>query len=58
MLRKRILRYHGFGTIYYSSKKKFVGEWYENKRFGQGIEYDENGKIEREGKWNNNNFVG
>ena len=43
--------FDGHGTFYWKYGRKYVGQLKENKRFGKGIQYNEDGTIEREGDW-------
>lgn len=51
----------GRGTAYYSgtgNREWYTGEWHEDQRFGQGIEYDENHNIICDGFFENDQFIG
>ena len=45
-----------FGTYPYASGRKYVGEWKNGEKHGQGIFTFVDGRIE-EGMWKNNNFL-
>jgi len=45
-----------FGTYPYASGSKYVGEWKNGEKHGQGIFTFVDGRIE-EGMWKNNNFL-
>ena len=46
-------KYHGQGTITYSSGAKYVGEWKNDRPNGQGTEYNTDGSIGYQGEWCN-----
>ena len=45
----------GYGKEYYSNTEtvKYEGCFYDGKRFGKGVLYDRNGRIEYNGLWKN-----
>ena len=45
----------GYGKEYYSNTEtvKYEGYFYDGKRFGKGVLYDRNGRIEYDGLWKN-----
>ncbi|KAK8824303.1 hypothetical protein WA556_003626 [Blastocystis sp. ATCC 50177/Nand II] len=45
-----------YGTQYYPDIQKvnYVGEWFEEKRWGRGTQYDRNGNTVFDGEWMNN----
>ncbi|AXT20960.1 hypothetical protein D7030_00325 [Flavobacteriaceae bacterium AU392] len=49
---------HGWGVMYYSDGTKHHGKWKNNKRHGKGKVYDKEGKLVKEGKWENDIFIG
>lgn len=46
-----------FGTYTYPSGNKYVGEFFQDKRNGQGIFYSSNGSIISQGTWSYDNLV-
>ena len=48
----------GMGAFTLPNGTKFVGEYREDKRNGKGIEYGADGKVLRQGSWENDAFVG
>ena len=49
---------HGNGSYYYADGRTYVGEYYNGKKEGRGVEYDSNGKIFKKGRWRENRFDG
>ena len=47
-----------YGTRYYSDIQKvdYVGEWFEGKRWGRGVQYDRNGDVIIDGEWVNDDY--
>ncbi len=48
----------GDGTYIWSDGGRYVGQWKDHKMHGKGVEYDYDGKIIREGLWDNGNYIG
>ena len=48
----------GKGTFIYADKRKYVGEFKQNKMEGQGTTYDPSGQIMYEGEWQANKMHG
>lgn len=48
---------HGKGTMYYSDGSKHYGKWKNNKKNGKGQVYDKNGKLIKDGIWENDIFI-
>ena len=49
--------HHDQGTFTFAGVNKYVGDYKDGKRNGQGIEYASNGSITRQGRWENNSLV-
>ena len=49
--------YNGQGAFYWKEGRKYVGQFRELCRYGKGIQYTNDGTIEREGDWIDENPV-
>ena len=43
--------YDGEGKYFWQDGRKYVGHFSNNKRYGQGTQYDKDEKIEEQGEW-------
>lgn len=50
--------FHGRGTYTYSDGKKYTGEFANDKAHGMGTLYNLQGNVLKQGRWENNIFVG
>jgi len=48
---------NGWGTYTWASGRKYIGQWKDGNREGQGTEYDAQGAIALQGKWENDVYV-
>ena len=48
----------GDGTYIWNDGGRYEGQWKDHKMNGKGIEYDPDGKIIRQGLWDNGKFIG
>jgi len=48
----------GQGTLSFPDGKKYVGQFKDNKQHGNGTLYNGEGKVIREGMWENDKFIG
>ena len=48
---------NGWGTYTWASGRKYAGQWKDGNREGQGTEYDAEGSIALQGKWENDDYV-
>ena len=48
--------YEGEGIYIYDDGSKYIGEWKDGKRHGEGILKDKTGKLIFQGKWREGQF--
>ena len=44
-------KYNGQGTYWWRNGRKYVGQFKDGKRCGQGTQYTKEAEIERQGEW-------
>lgn len=50
--------WNGHGTLFYPNDTKYIGNFLDGKRSGQGVLYDLNDRVLQSGLWESNRFVG
>ena len=50
--------WNGYGTLFYPNNTKYIGNFLDGKRSGQGILYDLNDRVLQSGLWESNRFMG